>query len=150
MFAYSLAIQPSRWRRYLLFTPLLLALSVALLLPSAGIWLWSYLLLLSLFAYYWWQHWSDRQTPVTLLLGEQGELRWLQCDTAAGQLQADSLVLEWAIRLQWRTEPSRLCPHGQLQQRWIFADQCSDDDFRALARSIRQRRWMLAGSSDRA
>jgi hypothetical protein len=144
VFEYSLAIQPSCWRRYLLFAPLLLALSLALLLPSSGLWLWSYLLLLSLFAGVWWQQWSERQTQVSLLIGEQGELRWLQCDIPAGQLQADSLILEWAIRLHWRTAPSRSYPAGQLQQRWIFADQCSDDDFRALARSIRQRQLLLS------
>ncbi|MCH8536299.1 MAG: hypothetical protein LAT66_00890 [Alkalimonas sp.] len=138
MFESSLALHPSRWRRYLLLLPLLLALSLALLLPSSGLWLWCYLLLLAVFAGLWWQQWSVQHRPQSLLIGEQGELRWLPGDTPAGQLQADSLVLEWAIRLHWRTAPSRSFPKGELLQRWIFADQCNDDDFRALARSIRQ------------
>lgn len=143
MFEYSLALSPSRWRRYLLLLPLLLAVYPALLLPSSGLWLWGYLLLLLIFALHWWQQWQLRHTHESLLIGEQGELRWLQSKAPAGQLQADSLVLEWAIRLHWRTSASRRFPRGQLLQRWIFADQCSDDDFRALARSIRQHQLRL-------
>lgn len=147
MFESSVAIWPSRWRQYLLIAPLLLAVSLALLLPSSGLWLWSYLVLLALFACFWWQQWSELQISQSLLIGEQGELRWLQGDTPAGQLQADSLVLEWAIRLHWRTAPSRVYPRGHMQQRWLFADQCSDDDFRAIARSIRQRQLLLNQAS---
>lgn len=119
------------------------AASIAFVLPL-GWWLWCYVLLLMLFTHNWWQQWCRWHQVETLLIGEQGELRWLQSDSVAGQLQVTSLVTEWVICLRWRTAPDRSCPGGKQQERWLFADQCSDDDFRALARSIRQRRWLLA------
>ena len=46
------------------------------------------------------------------------------------------LVSQQALRLHWLA-------NGKLQQRWVFADQCTADEFRALARAINQRNWQL-------
>ncbi|MCC5851713.1 MAG: hypothetical protein JJU30_02705 [Alkalimonas sp.] len=144
MFASSLVIAPSRWRRYSLLWVLALALMSALLVPLSGFWLVLYGLAGAAFGWCWWGCWQQQEAACTLLLGEQGELRWLPAGRAAGSLQQDSLVLPWAILLRWRGLPEKGHPRGQLHRYWLLADQCSDDDFRALARAIRQCRWQQA------
>ncbi|MCC5826345.1 protein YgfX [Alkalimonas sp.] len=144
MFASSISVSRSRWRRGLLLVLLAAALVQSLLLPLQGLWLALFLLIWFAFAWIWWQSWQQAEPSHTLLLGDMGEVRWLPADRPSGVLLAKSLVLPWAIWLCWRTAPDKKAPAGRLQQYWLLADQCSDADFRALARAIRQCRWQQA------
>ena len=121
------------------------ALGQSLLLPLQGLWLGLFGLLWFAFAWFWWHSWQLAEPPQTLLLGEAGEVRWLPGRRPSGELLGSSLVLPWAILLCWRTAPDKAAPGGHLHYYWLLADQCSDEDYRALARAIRACRWQQAG-----
>ncbi|MEE2000929.1 hypothetical protein QWY20_05645 [Alkalimonas sp. MEB108] len=121
------------------------ALVQSLLLPLQGFWLVFFGLLWFVFAWLWWQSWQQTEPPQTLLLGEAGELRWLPALRPSGVLLGSSLVLPWATLLCWRTLPDKAAPAGHLHYYWLMADQCSDEDYRAVARAIRACRWQQAG-----
>ncbi|MEN3157565.1 protein YgfX [Alkalimonas sp. NCh-2] len=144
MYASSLSLTPSRWRRGARLGLLGFALLLSIQLPLAGHWLLLFLCTLFAFAWCWWQSWHRPEPSVTLLLGEAGEVRWLPACRPAGVLTAHSLLSPWAILLCWQSAPDKASPQGRTHRCWVLADQCSDADFRAIARVIRQCRWLQA------
>ena len=82
------------------------------------------------------------QQGVRLTLNPDGSVYWFDAAAAGGntaapaQLCHGGLVSQWALRLNWQTGKGK-----RAYQRWIFADQCSSAEFRALARAINQQNW---------
>ena len=142
MSGFNISLTPSRWAsRALLLTalwpPLLLALTPmpwwALLLATP--------LLLACYSFGY-RAFQQLQQAVSLALNRDGSVYWFDAaeagaNTAApAQLCRGGLVSQWALRLNWQIGKDK-----RTYQRWIFADQCSSAEFRALARAINQQNW---------
>lgn len=140
----SLVLKPSKWRcRALLLAAALLALLFLLLPLTAERYLPAWLVLTAWF-YLLWQLAQQPLTATMLQLNTKGELRWFAANLPAGQLQPDCLLSRYALQLSWRDQD------GKSWRRWLFADQLSDADYRALARQIRMLQWQqpTSASSD--
>lgn len=87
-----------------------------------------------------------RQTPVArgLSLQADGQLRWWQSDQPGGQLMAGCLISEYALLLSWQSV------NKQQHWQWLFADQLSAADYRALARQLNQFNWQTSGGRQTA
>lgn len=136
MSAYNIVIRPSSYAKTAL---ILLAFTPALVLafsPLTGFWL--YILAVVSFSYYWqWFAQFQRLTvTATLALNLDGSVQWFGKVAGSGNLSAGGLICPYALKLCWRDNL-----HNRLHQRWVFADQCSDQQFRALARAINQCNW---------
>lgn len=133
--AYSLTLRPSRWRAVPYALSLLAIVSVCLLLPL----LWWQLLLISplLVAalYRQLRGWQQDLPIVMLTLQPHGRIRFLHDAKPPGQLLAQSLVCGWGFWLYW------LDDDGRQHQMWLYRDNFSEADGRALARACTERRW---------
>jgi hypothetical protein len=141
--ASNYTLQPSRYvRTGMLLLALMPSLVLAFTPLSVG---WLLLLLPALLLYYWqwYLNWSELNQRVMLTLNSDGALHWFGDAPARGQLANGGLVSQFAIKLRWHRQSDRLdC------QRWIFADQCSAQQFSALARAINQHNWGANAHTD--
>ena len=131
----SFYIRPSRYRRIALLAVSLLGSAIVLTLPLQGIWYLPAALLLLAFFYLLLQYWAAPGVSGIMHLSQEGALHWQQSANPAGQLTADCLLNPWYVQLHWQDEV------GQLQRCFLFADQLSASDYRALARLIQLQRW---------
>lgn len=106
-----------------------------LLLPLYGVWYLLAIVLLACLLYILLQAWLTPLKHAVLYLAEDGSLHWQHAVLPAGQLHHDSVVSSWLIQLCWLDADNQ--PHKIL----LFADQFSDEDYRALARQIQLQRW---------
>jgi len=141
VYASSLALRPSRWRHVAYSGGLLLILAAVLLLPATGGWLWLSSLPMLLACYWLLQQWQQPLTNSMLSIANTGELRWLGEQLPAGMLLPQSLVCSWGIWLYWQDEQQNI------QQHWLYQDNFSTADFRALARHCQLVRWQPQDSS---
>ncbi len=100
---------------------------------------WPALLLFALLCLWfytrWYQVFVASQQPQQLTL-QQNTLHWFAPPDGSSTLCRGGLVSQHALKLCW------LSANGQQRrQRWVFADQCSDTEFRALARAVNQCNW---------
>jgi len=100
---------------------------------------WPALLLLVLLCLWFYASWyrifvaSLKLQRLTL---HQDKLHWFVPAHGSATLCRGGLVSQHMLKLCWLTD------NGQgLMQRWVFADQCSDSEFRALARAVNQCNW---------
>lgn len=88
------------------------------------------------------QAYQQVQQARLLALNSDGSVYWFDPAETGGNTAAPAqvchggLVSQWAVRLSWRQSKEQ-----RPYQRWIFADQCSSAEFRALARAINQQNW---------
>lgn len=131
----SLALKPSHWRRRALLSAAVLLTLLFLVLPlTAERYLLAWLVLTAWF-YLLWQLALQPLAATMLQLSTDGELRWFAASLPSGQLQSDCLLSRYAVQLSWRDND------GKIWRRWLFADQFSESDYRALARQIRMLQW---------
>lgn len=133
MSAYNIYLKPSHAYRGLLLLLALVPLLIMALTP-APLAVLVVLLLLCLWFYSAWYRLfaaSHNSAYFTLV---QDCLHWQTPCYGQTQLCRGGLVSQQVLRLNWQAG-------GKIQQRWVFADQCSDEAFRALARAINQRNW---------
>lgn len=136
MSAYNIVIRPSRYAKAAL---ILLAFMPALVLAFSPLTeFWLYIVAVASFTYYWqWFAQFQRLTvTATLALNLDGGLQWFGKIAGSGNLSAGGLICPYALKLCWLDNL-----HHRLHQRWVFVDQCSDEQFRALARAINQCNW---------
>ena len=161
MSAFNLQLKPSPAARKALLALSLLPALQLWLMPVQGLWWW--LLALSLPLYFWQGYQLFMQLGVTeqLVIAPDNQLHWftaeqrqadqhkaVQQKTAQqepaqqaarhGQLLPGGRVSEWFIQLCWQqhtpSKPKRCyC--------WIVADQCSEAEYRTLARIVTQLNW---------
>ncbi len=100
---------------------------------------WPALLLLALLCLWFYSSWyrmflaSRAEQRLTL---QQDRLHWFTPAQGAATLCRGGLVSQHMLKLCWLSDTDQ-----RPQQRWLFADQCSDSEFRALARAINQCNW---------
>lgn len=134
--AFSLALQPSRWRALPYGLSLLALILLCLLLPLSG---WQLLLcspVFILWLYWQLQRWQQPLNCRMLTLDENGRIRFFADVKPAGQLLQHSLVCAWGFWLYWRDD------EGVVHQLWLYRDNFSESDGRALARACVQSRWL--------
>lgn len=135
MSACSIAITASRYRQYALLAAGLWLSVIFLLLPLSGQgYLWG-LLFLTLWFYLLLAAWQQPFRSAVLCLDEQGALQWQQVSLPAGQLCQRSLITHVLLLLEWHDE------QGQRYRFWLFKDQVTAQDYRALARQLQLQRW---------
>lgn len=87
-------------------------------------------------ACYWLlQQWQRPLATPMLSIANNGELHWLGDTLPSGILLGQSLVCSWGIWLYWQDQ------HQRIQQHWLYQDNFSVEDFRALARHCQLVRW---------
>ena len=91
---------------------------------------------LSVFYWHWYSALQRYQPALLLSLNDSGELYWSGNALPAGRLCQGGLVSQWLLRLSWQSSDG-----SQQFNKWIFADQCSGGQYRALARALNQRNW---------
>ncbi|MGP9800302.1 protein YgfX [Rheinheimera sp. NSM] len=114
---------------------------VLALTPMPLLWWFGVAPLLAGFYWLCYGQWQALQQSAALALQADGQLRWFGTALPPGKLSDAGLISQHAIRLCWRGETDK-----RHYQRWIFADQCPEADFRALARVINQRNWQSAAA----
>lgn len=117
---------------------MLLVLASVSLLPLAGWWLYLSSLPMVVACYWLLQQWQQPLTTTMLSIANNGELCWLGDHLPAGFLRPQSLVCSWGIWLYWQDDQQRL------HQYWLYQDNFSTADFRALARHCQLVRWQRA------
>lgn len=135
-----MVLSPSRYQRYGLLLLALLPLLVVAVLPVSLMW---FLLLAPCLTLYYWQWHSylqHLQRDVAFSINQLGELHWFAPQLRHCQLTG-GLVSQHAILLRWQAMDTQ-----HKGQRWIFADQCDDRSFRALARAINQHQWQASAA----
>lgn len=110
--------------------PALMAVS-----PLNGGWLYALLVLAFIYYWQWYSVFVQLYARQQLTLTAEGQIHWFEPRAGSGQLVAGGLVAQYALKLCWQDGAS------QRRQRWVFADQCSAMQYRALARSINQTNW---------
>jgi len=109
--------------------------SVFLLLPLSGSRYAIAAVILSLWFYIFLHAWRAPYHSMILYISAEGSVHWQPAYRAAGQLSSRSLVTQWLIQLCWQDQ------HQKKHVVWIFSDQLSSADYRALARHIQLQRW---------
>lgn len=133
--AFSLALQPSRWRALPYGLSLLVFILLCLLLPLS---IWQLLMLSPLLVFWLYRQLQCWQQPLfcrMLTLDENGRIRFFADVKPAGQLLGQSLVCAWGFWLYWRDD------EAVVHQLWLYRDNFSESDGRALARACVQSRW---------
>jgi len=93
-------------------------------------------LVVPLFYWHWYKMWQQLHHGVALTVTDNSQVHWFNSALPAGRLLPGGVVSQHMLRLQWQAEPEQRC-----YRKWIFADQCSEAQFRALARAISQQNW---------
>jgi hypothetical protein len=135
VYASSLALRPSRWRHLAYSGGLLLIFASVLVLPVTGWWLWLSSVPMLAACYLLLQQWQQTLTITMLSIANTGELRWLGDPLPPGILLPQSLICSWGIWLYWQDA------QHNIHQRWLYQDNFSIADFRALARHCQLIRW---------
>lgn len=133
--AFSLALKPSRWRALPYGLSLLAVILLCLLLPLSGVQLLILSPLLVFWLYRQLQCWQQPMFCQMLTLDENGRIRFFADVKPAGQLLGQSLVCGWGFWLYWRDD------EAVVHQLWLYRDNFSESDGRALARVCAQSRW---------
>lgn len=128
---------------------LLLPLMLLFASPLTGRWLILLAPCLLLFYWGWCTLLQQLKLPATASLywqmstqfplGQRYQLQWFTPKNMAGELIAGGLISTTMLRLDWRCQQSQ-----QRCRRWVFADQCTPEQYRALARAIAQCNWQPA------
>jgi len=92
--------------------------------------------LLPLFYWHWYGVLQQLRQSAALTITDSGQLHWFNISLPNGRLLPGGLVSQHMLRLQWQADTGERC-----YRKWIFADQCSELQFRALARAISQQNW---------
>ena len=114
----------------LLLMPLLIMASV----PLRGLWLLAMFAVLVLFYWQWGTQFQCLDNTESFTLTTKGQLHFVSPYRLV-QLTG-GLVSNKAILLRGTAEGS-----NSVFSRWVLADQCSDTQFRALARAVNQCSW---------
>ena len=147
MSAFNLQLKPSRapcWA--LLALSLLPAVQLGLMPVQSNGW---WLLLVVLPLYFWQCHRWFGQPGSTkhLVIAADNQLHWFAPEQGMsgkpalaqhGLLQPGGRVSEWFIQLCWQQQTAA---KPQRRYCWILADQCSEAEYRALARIVTQLNW---------
>ncbi|WP_215396482.1 protein YgfX [Rheinheimera oceanensis] len=91
---------------------------------------------LPLFYWHWYGVLQQLQQNAALTITDNSQLHWFNSNLPPGRLLPGGLVSQHMLRLQWQADTDQRC-----YRKWIFADQCSEMQFRALARAISQQNW---------
>lgn len=133
--ASSLALRPSRWRHLAYLLAVMALFTVGLSLPLAGLQLALCAIPLLLVSYWLLQQWQTPLSNQVLMVQPGGQFHWLSDSQPKGTLLRSSLVCGWGVWLHWQDEQQQ---PGQL---WLYRDNFSESDFRALARHCQLVRW---------
>ncbi len=134
MYQSALALHTSKVRRWGYRLAMLAVATGLLLLPFTGGWLWL-AILPALASCYWLAQQAVKPLCWTLLsLDHQGYFRVLP-SMQQGTLLPQSLICQFGIWLHWQDE------QGKSQHCWLYADNFSQSDFRALARHCQNVKW---------
>ncbi|MDR6981524.1 hypothetical protein J2X32_000132 [Rheinheimera pacifica] len=136
MSAYNLSLSASRLcqRGMLLLAALPVLVLAVTPLGVTGVILVA--VVLPLFYWHWYGVLQQLQQSAALTLTDNSQLRWFNSNLPPGRLLPGGLVSQHMLRLQWQADTDQRC-----YRKWIFADQCSEPQFRALARAISQQNW---------
>lgn len=135
VFASSLALRPSRWRHLAYVLAVTALFTVGLSLPLAGWQLALCAMPLLLVIYQLLQQWQVPLSNQVLTVQPDGQLHWLGDSQPKGTLLRSSLICGWGVWLHWQDEQQ------QPRQLWLYRDNFSESDFRALARHCQLVRW---------
>ncbi len=108
---------------------------VFLLLPLAGNSYWPAALLLTLWFYLIIRAWQHPFSRAILHIDSAGAVRWQHASLPSGQLSHRGLINTLLLQLHWYDEK------GRNHRLWLFSDQLSKADYRALARQLQIQRW---------
>lgn len=134
MYQSALALHPSNDRLWGYRLAMLAVATGLLLSPVTGWWLWL-AILPALASCYWLAQQAAKPLRWTLLsLDQQGYFRVLP-SMQQGCLLPQSLICHFGIWLYWQDE------QGKSQNCWLYADNFSQSDFRALARHCQNVKW---------
>lgn len=136
MSAYNIRLLPGKISQRLL---LVLAVLPAAVVATTGMTLPQALLAalpLLLFYWQWYALFQQQKQCFMLTLSDTGELHWFGASLPAGQLRRSGLVSQHLLRLCWDSGADK-----RQYYKWIWADQCTDEEFRTLARVLNQRNW---------
>lgn len=134
MSASDIQLNPSRYAKALLGVAAILPLLIMATVALSAMWQLAMLPVLLLFYWQWWVMWQQLQTAASFTLTTQGELHFV-APYRKVQLTG-GLICNQAVLLRGNMAGSETS-----FQYWVFADQCSDMQFRALARAINQCNW---------
>lgn len=104
------------------------------LLPLSGWWL-GLAALLALGSIYWLAQQAAKPLAWTMLSLEQHGYFRVMPTMQQGRLLPQSLICHFGIWLYWQDE------QAQCHQCWLYADNFSQRDFRALARHCQNMKW---------
>lgn len=136
MSAYNVSLSASRWcQRGMLLLAIVPVLTLAITpLGGAGVILVA--VSLPLFYWYWYGVLQQLRHGASLTITDNSQLSWFNSALPAGRLLPGGLVSQHMLRLQWQADSDKRC-----HRKWIMADQCSEPQFRTLARAISQQNW---------
>ena len=136
MSASDFCLKPGKTRGYLLLAlaslPAAVVSTTALTLEQLAM----AALPLVWFYWYWYRVWQHHKQPLLFSLSDNGELHWTATALPSGRLYRGGLVSQWVLKLNWRSSAG-----NQQFEKWIFPDQCSAEQYRALARALNQHNW---------
>jgi hypothetical protein len=141
---FNISLRPSAYAGRALALLALLPPLLLAVMPLPVLWLYLLTPLLLLFYWQWYGQLQRLKQGRMLALGSDGQLHWFEPHDAAqpsqhGQLLPGGLVSQYALKLCWRAADNEL-----RQYYWVFADQCPEAQFRALARAVNQQNWGMA------
>lgn len=79
--------------------------------------------------------WPQPVTQVILYLDTEGLMHWQPALLADGKLTEGSFITALFLRIEW------LDWQGKRHRFWLFKDQVSEQDYRAVARQLQLQRW---------
>jgi hypothetical protein len=134
--AYNLSLSASRWCQRGMMLLAALPVLVLAVTPLGGTGVMLVALVLLLFYWHWYGVLQQLQQSAALTITDNSQLHWFNSALPPGRLLPGGLVSQHMLRLQWQADTDQRC-----YRKWIFADQCSEAQFRALARAISQQNW---------
>ncbi|WP_423185620.1 protein YgfX [Alishewanella sp. d11] len=131
----SIFIRKSRYRQYALLLAGCYLGVLFVLLPLAGLsYLFAGCLLIAWF-YLLLRAWPQPVTQIILYLDDEGLMHWQPSLLADGKLSEGSFITALCLRIEW------LDWQGKRHRFWLFKDQVSEQDYRAVARQLQLQRW---------
>lgn len=79
--------------------------------------------------------WQPPFTQAVLCIDEVGVIAWQQTYIVGGVLSHRCLVSHWLLIIEW------LDSDGREHRYWLFNDQLTASDYRALARQLQMQCW---------